>query len=257
MKYSESNISKKEELWIYDPEVLIREENYKKFYPVYNSSREEQLNAITRFLFYFIIIMIITNRNKNMIYLSTSIIILIIIVYVIDNNDNNNGKKKLDRIMKIRKEEKDNNRFDDKHDNQKYEEYRKNKENEENTKLYKYIYNNDENEKYKNNKCKKPTYENPFMNTIYNNEKNEPVACNSDDEDINDEMRMQYNKNLFQNIDDLWENKNSQRQFYTLPNTRVPNNQIDFAKWLYKVPKTCKEDQYKCLDYEPLYLRNI
>ena len=26
-----------------------------------------------------------------------------------------------------------------------------------------------------------------------------------------------------------------------MPNTTVPNNQGDFAQWLYGVPKTCKE----------------
>ena len=29
--------------------------------------------------------------------------------------------------------------------------------------------------------------------------------------------------------------------FYTTPNTTIPNNQGDFANWLYKTPKTCKE----------------
>ena len=43
---------------------------------------------------------------------------------------------------------------------------------------------------------------------------------------------------------------NSQRQFYTMPNTTIPNAQDDFAKWLYANPKTCKEDQEFCLRYE-------
>ena len=41
-------------------------------------------------------------------------------------------------------------------------------------------------------------------------------------------------KNLFRSPDDaLWERQSSERQFYTTPNTSVPNEQNKFAMWLY------------------------
>jgi len=85
----------------------------------------------------------------------------------------------------------------------------------------------------------------------YNNH-NPPAACNADDDEIKDEISINFNKDLYMNIDDVWEKKNSQRQFYTIPSTSVPNNQTAFANWLYNSPKTCKEDQEGCLRYEDL-----
>ena len=34
----------------------------------------------------------------------------------------------------------------------------------------------------------------------------------------------------------------SQREFYTMPSTSIPNDQGSYQDWLYKIPgKTCKE----------------
>ena len=52
-----------------------------------------------------------------------------------------------------------------------------------------------------------------------------------------------------QDVDDLFGRYNSQRQFYTMPSTTVPNDQKSFAEWLYKTPETCKENSL-CLKYE-------
>lgn len=36
------------------------------------------------------------------------------------------------------------------------------------------------------------------------------------------------------------------RNFYTMPNTSNPNNQTEFAKWLYDRGPTCKQDTSEC-----------
>ena len=116
------------------------------------------------------------------------------------------------------------------------------------------IYTGDEILEYQQSTCKHPTRDNPFMNpnvTDYNNG-NSPTACNADDEDIQKEVELNFNKDLYRNVEDLWDKKNSQRQFYTLPSTSVPNNQIEFANWLYSQPNTCKESQENCLRYEDI-----
>jgi len=110
-------------------------------------------------------------------------------------------------------------------------------------------------EQYRKDTCRRPTKDNPLMNpdiTQYN-AGDIPVACNADDEDINEESRVFFNHDLFQDVGDLWEKKNSQRQFYTLPNTGIPNRQVDFAKWLYYDQfGTCRENNQYCLRYEDL-----
>ena len=69
--------------------------------------------------------------------------------------------------------------------------------------------------------------------------------------------------NPFENItlDDIIDVDNlsiySQRQFYKMPSRSIPDNKIGFAKWLYKLPKTCKEDSSHCLKYEDIrYSKN-
>ena len=110
-----------------------------------------------------------------------------------------------------------------------------------------------------NYECRKPTKDNPFMNIqLHDFDNNQYVeACNIEDDKINKDMVHSFNSKLFMNIDDAFSRTNSQRQFFTTPNTRIPNNQIEFANWLYKVPETCKEDNEQCLKYDDIrYNRN-
>ena len=114
-------------------------------------------------------------------------------------------------------------------------------------------YSLDEMRLYEMNRCRKPTVDNPFMNPSADdfNKENVPVACNADDEDINKDIDLKFNADLYRDIEDVFNKKNSQRQFYTIAHN-VPNDQEAFARWCYKFPKTCKTDQERCLEYEDL-----
>ncbi len=43
-----------------------------------------------------------------------------------------------------------------------------------------------------------------------------------------------------------------ERSFYTLPSTTIPNDQDGFARWIYRLPETCKENTNQCLRYEDI-----
>jgi hypothetical protein len=115
-------------------------------------------------------------------------------------------------------------------------------------------------ESFEAGSCTKPTLDNPFMNVTMKDYLNidpetnvtvdRPKACDISDETIKKSMDDMFNNNLFKDVNDVFGKMNSQRQFYTMPNTQIPNAQDDFAKWLYMNPKTCKEDQNFCLKYE-------
>jgi hypothetical protein len=106
-------------------------------------------------------------------------------------------------------------------------------------------------EKYNNNhnSCTSSTIHNPFMNPSVNDlliHPNKPEACEYDFEktDITDN----FYKGMFRNVTDIYNTEGSLRQFYTIPNTHIPNNQEIFAKWLYDDGKSCKEGNYeKCI----------
>lgn len=101
--------------------------------------------------------------------------------------------------------------------------------------------------------CVAPTRTNPFMNILFNewtDNPNRAPACEY--KGVNDDIEQNFNFNLYRDVDDLFSKNNSQRQFYTTPITTIPNDQGSFAKWLYEVPSTCKEDGENCLRYENL-----
>jgi hypothetical protein len=113
-------------------------------------------------------------------------------------------------------------------------------------------------EEFQEKKCVRPTIDNPFMNVTmkdYMNIQDSSIverdpACDISDPEIKKEIEANFNNNLYRDIDDVFGKMNSQRQFYTMPSTTIPNKQDEFAKWLYLSPKTCKQDQESCLRYE-------
>lgn len=110
---------------------------------------------------------------------------------------------------------------------------------------------------YKDKTCRKPTAENPFANIVfadYLDAGNIPEPCNVDDKDIQKDMNFLYNSSIYRNIEDVFERENSQRTFYTVPVTTVPNKQTEFANWLYNAGPTCKENSANCTYFEEPYM---
>jgi hypothetical protein len=294
-----NNLTKlKSKFWTEDLNILYK--NYHDFVPVYNSTREEQLNAIVRFCIYFIIINIFLKQNEKLLYLPIITITMTTLFYYLDKVDKNRGKKRVRQILNIRENNLKNSDNTESEENnfitndeelqeknlieeeEEEEEEEREREEEESVKIetgfydssgkmllgqeYKTVenvaeesnmklYTDEEIIKFKKNTCKPPTKDNPFMNpsiTDYGDNMNHPEACNAEDTDINNEINLNFNKDLFRNIEDMWNVKNSQRQFYTIPSAQIPNNQIEFAKALYLNPSTCKTDQSKCLRYEDI-----
>ncbi len=276
----------REEFWLDNFKDLYINGNYLKFIPRYDTTRSEQLNAITRFSFYLIILLLLFNRESKLLYIPILTIVLCSIFYYINRSDKEGKQKELYKVLKTRNDIRNDKLAEDKrqveHDGE--QEYTVDIDtppeekgfedleggyidgdgvirvgNKQNPPPYERnqnesLYTVDELIDYQRNTCRKPTNDNPFMNpavTDFNNGE-PPAACNVEDEEIQDQMMVHFNHNLFRDVDELWERENSQRQFYTLPNTGVPNNQTEFAKWLYNIPKTCKEDGAGCLRYEDL-----
>ena len=69
------------------------------------------------------------------------------------------------------------------------------------------------------------------------------ILCNPE---IKEEIEDNFEKGL---VDiDVFGRKNSQRQYYTVPVTTIPNKQTELANWLYKTPSTCKEENgFQCV----------
>ena len=96
-----------------------------------------------------------------------------------------------------------------------------------------------------NQYCQEPTKHNPFMNVLVSDYVNNPEklpSCNVEDETTKQNIEKQFFEDVFMDVNDIYDKNSSYRQFYTMPNTIIPNDQTKFAKELYHIKgKTCKE----------------
>ena len=230
------NANNKDVFWLDQPTMLY--ENYLYFIPTPNMTLNQKLNAITLFCLYTLILLVIFNKNLIWVGIPLSIIALLILIYLIRkfvkktehfNPIIETGTQNANPIVETGYYDSDN-------------VLRFNRVTGEQTKKPDVTYS-----------CRKPTPDNPLMNPpVSDFNTDAPEACNVDDKEINNEITKAFSTNLYSDVGDVFSKMNSQRLFYTVPNTAIPNNQGEFANWLYRAPVTCKEDQEQCLRYEDL-----
>jgi hypothetical protein len=93
--------------------------------------------------------------------------------------------------------------------------------------------------------CVKPSLENPFMNpTIidYFNKNNNIKACEYDNKMIEENVNNYFKNNVYKDVNDIYYKDFSERQFYTVPGSTIPNDRKSYEQWLYYRDKTCKEN---------------
>jgi hypothetical protein len=100
--------------------------------------------------------------------------------------------------------------------------------------------------------CRVPNKDNPFMNPSlhdYGSNQSPPKSCPSyNNVGVQRRVEELFNKDLYRDVTDVFGKQNSQRQFYTVPGSQIPNDQGSFAQWLYGTPPSCKEgNQVACL----------
>ena len=84
--------------------------------------------------------------------------------------------------------------------------------------------------------CVLPTKNNPFANilvTDYALNPRRPPGCDINRKSIKKLAEEFYDKDLYRDVDDIWGRRSSSRTFYQMPVQTIPNNQNEFAKWLY------------------------
>ncbi len=250
----------KNTFWTNDPSILYLNDNYLIFFPKYDMTRVEQLNAMTRFCIYALILILIFYGNTKWLFIPLIGLIMIIVLYNIYNNDPKGKEKELYRQKGEKFYSETNNNLGSKYELESgyYDSDNKlhlGKEYTEKSLSNNKKINYDMNEmlEYQKAICRKPTSENPFMNPPITdfNDGDKPVACNADDEDIKEKINTAFNTDLYRDIQDLFDTHNSQRQFYTIVEA-IPNDQPGFANWLYGSTSNCKVNQQQCLEYEDL-----
>jgi len=207
---------KHDPFWFKEPKIIFQSDRLIEFIPKKDMSYNEKLNAILRFGIYLSIILFFINQNFLVFYIP---IFLAVFTYFLHENHIKNENKKRKLI-------------------------RENFQNQN---------------KYRSLGCVKPTIRNPFMNAMLTDIKYNPKrlpACNSyNSSKIRNDIESAFDNNLYKNLGDIYGRENSQRQFYTMPSTTIPNDQEMFAKWLYQTPGTCKDgNSSQCVAnmYDPI-----
>ena len=103
--------------------------------------------------------------------------------------------------------------------------------------------------------CQKPDDNNPFMNTLLTDvgaRKEKKEACIMyEDKEVEEDIKNKFDQGLFKDVNDIYNKGNSQRQFFTMPNTNEygmkHGDTVKMARWLYNTNEpTCKEDVGYC-----------
>lgn len=109
----------------------------------------------------------------------------------------------------------------------------------------------------------KPTLNNPMMNVLLTDDPNRPPAYPVSDTSkeayyVKKDMEEKLNFNLYRDVGDIYNNKHNQRQFYTMPNTQVPNDLNQFLDFVYRkdYQPICKENRFNCGKYATDALRD-
>jgi len=94
-----------------------------------------------------------------------------------------------------------------------------------------------------NKLCVKPSKDNPFMNpNILEVSNLNYNACDVDNKKVRKGIDTYFKDPVFKDVIDIYDRNFSERQFYTVPATTIPNDQEAYLNWLYPKHKTCKEN---------------
>lgn len=200
-----------ETIWVKDLNVLFKKENLFKYVPLNSYTNYEKINATMRFTLYLSILLSFIFKNLNYLFI---FIICAIVTYLMYINEDKNEENKMKKNI------------------ENYNNYEKDPDLKKHKINHKKIL----------RKCVLPTRNNPFMNVLpTDNRKRKPACKTYNNQKIKNLVEDKFSKGLYKDINGIYNNENSQREFYTTPNTTVPNKQDEFAHWCYGIPKTCKE----------------
>ena len=217
---NENNVSNT--FWLNNPAILFDKNAITELWPLESMTREQKINAITRLVIILTLIgFLFLNNIKILVTGIIAILILLFTYYILNKNTNLNKVKETFSNEDI---------------------YKKVKHNFTNPSVINPVMNIllPEIQDNPNRLEAAPSYNNAVKNSINEETKNFIVG----NFDNNENMK----KNLFDDQGDNFEFEQSMRQFYTTANTRVPNNQKEFARFCYGNMASCKDgDVEMCL----------
>lgn len=214
-------------IWYQDFNDFLSYENLKVFVPRFDMSYEEMLNSILRFTLYFVIILYLVQGKEGAFPINkAAIVVFIVMIFTFFAYEYVKKSGKLKARYEYMRERDVTNQTPSKIKTEASDKSR----------------NLDDDGSRQSRPCnREPTVDNPFMNVLVsdymrdsNKHANDVGACDVENTKVKTKINENFNDNLFRDIGDVFAKNASDRQYYTTPNTQIPNNQSGFASWLYK-----------------------
>jgi hypothetical protein len=197
-----------QQIWYKDISQFVQPSNLPKFVPMPSMTLAEKLNATLRFSIYFALVLYLAQRQAGVVFVPIFVAIFTYALYAFYDS---NAKAETDMLLAM---------------------------------------NLTKSGPKKRETCVLPTHNNPMGNILVSDyvlNPDRPPACPITSNAIKRKAE-RIMSSLYKDVDDIWSAKTSTRNFYQTPIQTIPNKQTEFAEWLYKSGKTCKEGNGgKCL----------
>jgi len=209
--------------WIYNVSVLADKNQLLELWPYQYLSMERKFNAISRLIIYLTILGYFFSRKMNILIAGLVTILVFITLYHVQKNDKKEGMV-----------------------GGQFNQYDKGATDFKNIMKDKFTL---------------PTRKNPLMNVMmddykYNNKKKRaaPSYNKAVQKNINNASKypllsnqLTDNNKLFRDLGDNLNFEHTMRNFHTMPNTKIPNDQRSFAEFCYGNMASCKDgDDISC-----------
>lgn len=204
-------------LWLDNPKLLFDLQKLKYYVPLPGMSWQTQANAMVRFIIYLSLILYMTNGNNPIILIIPPILIMSIQYYL---HKDSKLQSTIENIFPARET------F--------LKQINPQQITPQNQNIPKNSFNMEE-EVTKLLECKKPTKDNPFGNSLpYDSIENQVnQTC---PEDFAGDKK--FYSGLFNDVNDIFDRNNSQRQFATNPANTKTNNREAAIQFFYNTPYT-------------------
>jgi hypothetical protein len=246
--------------WLDDPTVLLKKDQLFNIFPNKDQSLAENMNAITRFIIYVTILVYIITRRPHIILIGFVMCLIVVVYYwkmrqtdtkhakmklvnegfknILSGSGSGSGSGSDSMSVSITNSPKNINMQNSRNLRNRYTMPTK-----ENPMMNMMLPEIDDNP---GRKRAAPSYD-PEISREINQAASQVPSIHFDPENPESHESSELNKKLFQNLGDTITHEQSMRNFYTMPNTQLPNDQAAFAEFCYGSMVSCKEgDEIQC-----------
>ena len=194
------------EFWLKNPSILLNDASLKEIIPLSYYSFPQKLNAITRLVVLLMFLGFVTTKSVKI--LISGFITLLILVILYKSRKDGDVKENLANLKELITEEKP-------------------------------IHQPIDPTQYSN-----PTPQNPLMNMLPTDDPKRKPAAPSYNKHVDKQIKDSVDKRLFADLGDNVAFEHCMRNFHTMPNTTMPNNQKEFAEFCYGDMHSRKEELF-------------